>query len=44
MTKAEKKAIERRTEDLINQGIDKELAKVMATAELEAGIIRPVVY
>lgn len=43
MTKAERKAIESRAKDLIKQGIDKELAKVMAKAELDCGIIRPVV-
>lgn len=43
MTKAEKKAIESRTKDLIKQGIDKELAKVMAKAEFDCGLIKPVV-
>lgn len=43
MTKAERKAIESRTQDLVKQGVDKELAKVMAKAELETGLIRPVV-
>ena len=43
MTKAEKKAIEARTKDLIKQGIEKELAKVMAKAEFDCGLIKPVV-
>lgn len=43
MTKAEKKAIEARTKELIEQGIDKELAKVMAKVELETGLIKVVV-
>lgn len=43
MTKAERKAIESRVKDLIKQGIDKELAKVMAKTELQCGLIRPVV-
>ena len=43
MTAAEKKAIKARTNDLIAQGIDKEIAKVMAKAELETGLIKVVV-
>lgn len=43
MTKAEKKALEARIKDLVAQGIDKELAKVMAKAELDCMVIRPVV-
>jgi hypothetical protein len=43
MTKAENKAIKARTQDLINQGIEKELAKVMARTELECGLIKVVV-
>lgn len=43
MSKAEKKAIEARTKDLIEKGIEKELAKVMAKTELECGLIQPVV-
>lgn len=43
MTKAEKKAIEARVKDLIKQGIEKELAKVMAKVELETGLIKVVV-
>ena len=43
MTKAEKKAIASRTQDLIKQGVEKEIAEVMARTELECGIIRPVV-
>ena len=43
------KNVERETkkaykEDLIKQGIDKELAEVMAKTFLEYGIIKPVVY
>ena len=44
MTKAERKAYNARVKDLIKEGIEKELAKVMAKAELECGLIRPVVY
>lgn len=44
MKKAEQKAIEARVRDLTSQGIDKEVAKAMAKAELSAGLIRPVVY
>ena len=43
MTAAERKAITARTNDLIKQEIDKELAKVMAKVELEAGMIKVVV-
>lgn len=43
MTLAERKAIEARTKDLIKAGIDKELAKVMAKAELSTMLIKPVV-
>ena len=43
MTKAEKKAIASRTKDLIAQGIDKELAQVMAKVELDCGLIKIVV-
>ena len=43
MTAAERKAITARTNDLIKQGINKELAKVMAKVELEAGMIKVVV-
>lgn len=43
MTKAEKKAVETRAKDLIKQGIEKELAKVMAKAEFDCGLIKPVV-
>ena len=44
MTTAEKKAYNARVKDLIAQGIDNELAKVMAKAEIECGLIRPVVF
>lgn len=43
MTKAERKAIEARTKDLIKAGVEKELAKVMAKVELETGLIKVVV-
>jgi len=43
MATAEKKAIKARTNDLIKAGVEKELAKVMAKAEFEAGLIRTVV-
>lgn len=43
MTKAEKEAYKARVKDLIAQGVDKEIAKVMAKVEIETGIIRPVV-
>lgn len=43
MTKAERKAIESRTKDLINEGVDPEIAKVMAKVELETGLIKVVV-
>lgn len=43
MTVAEKQALKARVQDLMKQGIDKELAKVMAKSELDCGLIRPVV-
>ena len=43
MTKAEKNAIKARKNDLIKQGIDKELAEVMARVELQTGLIKTVV-
>lgn len=43
MTASEKKAVNARAKDLMAQGIEKTLARVMAEAELSAGIIRPVV-
>lgn len=43
MTKAEKRAVEARAKDLIKAGVEKELAKVMAKAEFDCGLIRPVV-
>lgn len=43
MTVAEKRAIKSRTEELINQGIEKELAKVMAKVDFELGLIKVVV-
>ena len=43
MTKAERKAIEARTQELVTEGVDKELAKVMAKVEFEVGLIKVVV-
>lgn len=43
MTNAEKKAIKVRIEDLIEMGIEKELAKTMAKVEFEYEMIKPVV-
>ena len=43
MTRSEKQVIKARTEELTKQGVAKEIAEVMAKAELETGIIRTVV-
>lgn len=43
MTAAERKALQARTQDLINEGIEKELAKLMAKIEIEYEITKPVV-
>lgn len=43
MTVAEKKAKKAYKEDLIKQGIDKELAEIMAKTFIEYQIVRPVV-
>lgn len=43
MTVAEKRAKEAYKEDLIKQGIDKELAEIMAKTFVEYQIVRPVV-
>ena len=43
MTVAEKRAKKAYKEDLIKQGIDKELAEIMAKTFLEYQIVRPVV-
>lgn len=43
MTKSERAALNARIKDLVEQGIDKELAKVLAKAELDCMVIRPVV-
>lgn len=43
MNKAERKAIDVRTKDLIKAGVEKKLAKVMAKVELETGLIKVVV-
>lgn len=42
-TKAEKKAKAAYKKELMKQGIDKEIAEVMAETFLEYGIIKPVV-
>lgn len=38
MTKTQKEMKKARIEDLVRQGIDKELAKIMAQAEFDNGI------
>lgn len=43
MTKAERIAIKARENDLINAGVEKEIAKVMAKVEFETGLIKVVV-
>lgn len=43
MTKSERNALEARTKDLMAQGIEREIAKAMARAELECRLIKPVV-
>lgn len=43
MTVAEKRAKKVYKEDLIKQGIDKELAEIMAKTFIEYQIVRPVV-
>lgn len=43
MTVAEKRAKKAYKEDLIEQGIDKELAEIMAKTFIEYQIVRPVV-
>ena len=43
MTVAEKKAKKAYKEDLIKQGIDKELAEIMAKTFIEYEIVKPVV-
>lgn len=43
MTKAEREAMNAYKKDLIKQGIDKEMASVMAKTFVEYGIINPVV-
>ena len=43
MTKAEQRAIKARERDLIAQGVDEEIAHVMAKVELETGLIKVVV-
>lgn len=42
--KAEKEAFKARVQDLIKAGVDKQMAKIIAKAELESKVIRPVVY
>lgn len=43
MTKAERNAIKARTEELVKEGIDAEIAKVMAKTEFDCFLIKPVV-
>lgn len=43
MTVAEKRAKKAYKEDLIKQGIDKEIAEIMAKTFIEYQIVRPVV-
>ncbi len=43
MTVAEKRAKKAYKEDLIKQGVDKELAEIMAKTFVEYQIVRPVV-
>ena len=43
MTKAERAAKKAYKEELIKQGIDKEIAEIMAKTFTEYGIIKPVV-
>lgn len=43
MTKAEIKAQKAYEKDLIKQGIDPEIAKVMASVDVAYGIVKPVV-
>lgn len=43
MTKAEKIAIKARINDLVKNGVDKEMAEVMAKVEFEVGLINVVV-
>ena len=42
MTKAERNAIKARTEELKKEGVEKEIAEVMAKVEFETGLIRVV--
>lgn len=44
MNKAEKEAKKAYKQDLIKQGIDEQIAEVMANTFMEYGIIKPVVY
>ncbi len=44
VSKARSTSIKARTAELVKAGVDKELAKVMATAEYDSGVIKPVVY
>lgn len=43
LTKAEKEVVRAYKKDLINQGVDKETADVMAKVFVEYGIVKPVV-
>jgi len=43
MTKAERKVFNERVKEMVAQGVDKEMAKILARVEVEYGIIKPVV-
>lgn len=43
MTKAERKAYNARVKDMIEQGVDKDMAIILARVEIEYELIRPVV-
>lgn len=43
MTKAERTAMNAYKKDLIAQGVDKEIAEIMAKTFVEYGIVKPVV-
>lgn len=43
LTPAEKRAIKARAEEYIKEGVDKKLAMIIAKAEFDAYLIKPVV-
>lgn len=43
MTKAERNAIKAAAKDLINEGVNKELAEIMAKAFFDSKLITPIV-